>query len=84
MANLLTRRAREYYEVFDELYEDGYIPHEIWQTLSKEKQESQAKMTVRIVEDALTEHGYSKGCSNEQKNIVHIGYRIEGWLILKI
>lgn len=67
MSKLLTRRAREYYEVFDELYEDGYVPHEIWQTLSKEKQESQAKMTIRIVEDSLVEHGYSKGCSNEQK-----------------
>ena len=63
----LTRRAREYYEVFDELYEDRYVPHEIWQTLNKDQQESQAKMTVRLVEDVLVEHGYSKGCSNEQK-----------------
>lgn len=67
MNKVLTRRAREYFEVLDSLREEGYATYEEWQLLDPKKQAETPRMTVRTIEDALLEYGYSKGSSNEQK-----------------
>lgn len=30
MVHMLTRRAQEYFDVFDELHAEGYVTHEEW------------------------------------------------------
>jgi len=60
-----TRRAKEYFEVFDELRDEGYIAHEEWVTTPVEKRELVSKMTNQIIADALFEKGYSRGSPNE-------------------
>lgn len=63
----LPRRAKEYFEVLDSLRAQGFVTHEEWLNLIPKEQASIPKMTARVIEDALIEHNYSKGCSNEQK-----------------
>lgn len=65
MKELQTRRAKEYFEVFDELHEDGYVTHEEWMARSPDERETIAKMINQIIADALVEKGYSRGSPNE-------------------
>lgn len=65
MSELRTRRANEYFEVFDELHDDGYVTHEEWLSLPVEKRELVVKMTNQIIADALVEKGHSRGSPNE-------------------
>ena len=67
MQKILTRRAKEYFEVLDELRQEGFITHEEWQVLPTNDQLTKSKMTNRIIEDALIDHNYSKGSPNELK-----------------
>lgn len=67
MSKVLTRRAREYFEILDLLREEGLVTHEEWMQLDAKQQSETPRMTVRTIEDALLEAGYSKGSSNEQK-----------------
>jgi len=62
-----TRRAKEYFEILDELRQEGFLTHEEWRLLPPNEQLSRSKMTNRIIEDALIDHGYSKGSPNELK-----------------
>lgn len=78
MNKTLTRRAKEYFEVLDELRSKGYITNEEWQLLSVQEQESSLRMTNRIIEDSLLEHGYSKGLPTEQKKYRHLWMQERG------
>lgn len=67
MNKALTRRAKEYFEVLDELHSKGYVGNEQWQFLSAQEQENTLRMTNRVIEDNLLKNDYSKGSPNEQK-----------------
>lgn len=67
MNKILTRRGQEYFEVLDSLYSKGYVTNERWHLLNIKEQENTPRMTSRVIEDALLEHGYSKGSPTEQK-----------------
>lgn len=67
MNKILTRRAKEYFEVLDGLRLEGYVTNEQWQSLSIQEQTNAPRMTSRTIEDALLEHSYSKGSPSEQK-----------------
>ena len=65
MNESLTRRAQEYFEVFDELHAEGYVSHEEWMATPLKERESIAKMTNHMIQDLLVEKGYSRGSPNE-------------------
>jgi chromosome segregation ATPase len=67
MNKILTRRGQEYFEVLDRLHSKGYVTNEQWHLLSIKEQENTPRMTNRVIEDTLLEHGYSKGSPTEQK-----------------
>lgn len=67
MNKILTRRGQEYFEVLDSLHSKGYVTSERWHSLSVKEQENTLRMTSRVIEDTLLEHGYSKGSPTEQK-----------------
>ncbi len=67
MNKILTRRGQEYFEVLDSLHSKGYVTSERWHLLSVKEQENTPRMTSRVIEDTLLEHGYSKGSPTEQK-----------------
>ncbi len=65
MQKPLTRRAREYFEVFDALRAEGYLSYEEWQYIEPNDQKNHLRMTNVIIEDALLERCYSKGSASE-------------------
>lgn len=77
MSNVLTRRAKEYFEVLDSLQAKGYVTSEQWQMLETHKQITAARMTNRVIEDTLLAYGYSKGSPPEQKK-----YRLR-WMMAR-
>lgn len=74
MEQLLTRRAKEYFEILDDLRKEGYLTHEEWLTASNEEVKQHQRMTNTVIEDTLAKRGYSRGSPNELKK-----YRIQ-WM----